>query len=195
MNVLVDAEVEGGEQTGPADEDEVVVFGEVLEEQPQLAEVGHVHEMSVVEDGGQGFAGVVEAEGLFDESAFAFEGGAFEFDTEGVAEDFDGVGVSMKGAPDGGNQVLVFGEALERLLDDGLAGAGDAEHQAEPPLLTMDFEDIVDLLLLRQQLQVAQVEGVLGEPVEGSDHGCSFRRWSPLATASRSRAAPWRWPL
>ena len=54
LDVLVDAEVEGGEQAGPADEDEVVVFGEVLEEQPQLAEVGQVHEVGVVEDGGQG---------------------------------------------------------------------------------------------------------------------------------------------
>ena len=32
FDVVVDAEVEGGEQVGPADEDEVVVFGEVLEE-------------------------------------------------------------------------------------------------------------------------------------------------------------------
>ena len=53
LDVLVDAEVESGEQAGPADEDEVVVFGEVLEEEPQLAEVGQVHEVGVVEDGGQ----------------------------------------------------------------------------------------------------------------------------------------------
>ena len=91
--------------------------------------------------------------------------------------------------------MLVFGEALEGLFDDGLAGAGDAEHQAEAALLAMDFEDIVNLLLLGQEFQVARVEGVLGEPVEGADHGCSFRRRSPLATASRSRAVPMRWPL
>ena len=119
FDVLVDAEVEGGEQAGPADEDEVVVFGEVLEEQPQLAQVGQVHEVGVVEDGGQGLAGVVEAEGLLDEAAFALEGGAFELDAEGVAEDFDGVGVGVQGAGDGGDEVLVFGEALQGLLDDG----------------------------------------------------------------------------
>ena len=115
FDVLVDAEVESGEQAGPADEDEVVVFGEVLEEQPQLAQVGQVHEVGVVEDGGQGLAGVVEAEGLLDEPAFAFEGGAFELDAEGVAEDFDGVGVGVQGAGDGGDQVLVFGEALQQV--------------------------------------------------------------------------------
>jgi len=53
FDVLIDAEVEGGEKTGLADEDEVVVFGELFEEQPQLAEVGHVHEVGVVEDSGQ----------------------------------------------------------------------------------------------------------------------------------------------
>ena len=90
-------------------EDEVVVFGEVLEEQPQLAQVGQVHQVGVVEDGGQALAGVVEAEGLLDEPAFALEGGAFELDAEGLAEDLDGVGVGVQGAPDGGDQVLVFG--------------------------------------------------------------------------------------
>ena len=98
FDVLVDAEVEGGQQAGPADEDEVVVFGEVLEEQPQLAQVGQVHEVGVVEDGGQGLAGVVEAEGLLDEAAFALEGGAFELDAEGLAEDLDGVGVGVQGS-------------------------------------------------------------------------------------------------
>ena len=69
LDVLVDAEVEGSEQVGPANENEVVVFGEVLEEESQLAEVGQVHEVGVVEDGGQGLTGAVEAEGLFDELA------------------------------------------------------------------------------------------------------------------------------
>ena len=53
--------------------------------------------MGVVEDGGQGFAGMVEAESLFDEPAFTLERGAFELDAEGVAEDFDGVGVRVPG--------------------------------------------------------------------------------------------------
>ena len=154
LDVLVDAQVERGQQAGPADEDEVVVFGEVLEQQPQLAEVGQVHEVGVVEDGGQRLAGVVEAEGLLDESAFALEGGAFELDAEGVAEDLDGVGVGVQGAADGGDEVLVFGKSLQRLLDDGLAGAGDAEHQAQSALLAMDLERVVNLLLLRARARV-----------------------------------------
>ena len=91
--------------------------------------------------------------------------------------------------------MLIFGESLQGLLDDGLAGAGDAEHETESALLTMDLERVVNFLLLGQEHEFAEVEGIVCESVEGSDHGCSFRRESPLATASRSRAAPMRWPL
>jgi len=128
LDVLVDAEVESGEEAGPADEDEVVIFGEVLEEQAQFAEVGQVHEVGVVENGGQRLAGVIEAEGLFDESAFALEGGAFEFDTKRFAQNFYRVGIGMQRAADDGDEVLIFGKSLEGLFDDGLAGAGDADR-------------------------------------------------------------------
>src|SRR5262249_26922417 len=126
---------------------------------------------------------------------FALEGGGFKLDAESVAEDLDGVGVGVQGACDGGDEMLILRKALQGLLDDGLAGAGNAEHEAEPALLTMDFERVVNFLLPGQEHELAEVEGILRETVEGSDHGCSFRRASPLATASRSRAAPMRWPL
>ena len=64
-----------GEQTGTADKDEVVILGEVLEEEPEPTEVGKVHQMRVVEDRGQRLPGVVEGEGPFAELAFAGEGG------------------------------------------------------------------------------------------------------------------------
>ena len=73
---MVDAQVEVGQQVGLAEEDEIVVFGEVFQEQPQLAQVGQVHQVGIVENGGQALAGVVEAEGLLDEAAFTVEGGA-----------------------------------------------------------------------------------------------------------------------
>ena len=63
------------------------------------------------EDGGQAFAGVVEAEGLLDEAALALESVALELDAEGIAEDFHRVGVGVQSACDRGDQVLTFGEA------------------------------------------------------------------------------------
>jgi hypothetical protein len=195
FDILVDTKFEIGQQAGLPDEDKVVILGEVLEEESQLAQVGQVHEVGVVEDGGQALAGVVEAEGLLDEPAFALEGGTFELNAEGVAEDFDGIGVGVQSSGDGGDEVLVFGESLQRLFDDGLTGAGNAENQAQSALLTMDLERVVNFLLLRQQQKFTSVKGIVCQAVEGSDHGCSFLRFMPLATASRSRAAPMRWPL
>ena len=89
-------------------QDQVVVFGEVLEQQPQLAQVGQVHQVGVVEDGGQALAGVVEAEGLLDEPAFALEGGAFELDAESLAQDLDGVGVGVQGSADAWRRGAAF---------------------------------------------------------------------------------------
>jgi len=149
LDVLVDAQVEVGKQAGSADEDEVVVFGEVFEQQPQPAEIGQIHEMGIVEDGGQRLAGMVEGEGLFDEPAFTSEGGTFELDTEGVAEDFDRVRVGVQCPRDGGDEVLVFRELLHGLLDHAFARAGNAEHEAEPSLLAVDLECVDDLLLAR----------------------------------------------
>ena len=53
-----------------------------------------------------------------------------ELDLEGFAEDFDGVGIGVQSASNRGDQVLIFRESLQGLLDDTLAGAGDAEHEA-----------------------------------------------------------------
>ena len=92
----------------------------------------------------------------------ALEGVAIELDLEGVAEDFDRVGVGVQRPGDGGDQVLALGEALEGLLDDGLAGAGHAQDQAESALLAMDLERVVNLALKGQEFRLVEVEGVLG---------------------------------
>ena len=74
-----------------ADEHQVVVVGEVLEEQSQFAQAIALHEVGVVDDGHEHLAGAVEAEGLLDEQAFAVMNATFELDLEGLAEDAHGV--------------------------------------------------------------------------------------------------------
>ena len=78
FDILIDAEVESRQQVRSAHEDQVVVLGKILEQQAQLTQVGQVHEVGVVEDGGQALARVIEAEGLLDQSAFALESGMVE---------------------------------------------------------------------------------------------------------------------
>lgn len=62
LDVLVDAEVEIGQERGLADQNQVVILGEVFEQQPQFAQAGHFHEMGVVDDGSNHHAEMVEAE-------------------------------------------------------------------------------------------------------------------------------------
>ena len=52
----------------------------------------------------------------------------------------------------------------EGLLDDGLAGAGDAEHQAQSALLAMDLERVVNLLLLGQEFELGGRKGFWVSP-------------------------------
>ena len=83
-----------------ADEHEVVRAGKVLAEQAQFAQAVRRHEVGVVNDGHEHFAGAMDAEGLLDQQAFAVVVAALELDLEGFAEDAQGVVVSVQGAVD-----------------------------------------------------------------------------------------------
>ncbi len=62
------------------DEDEVVGTGKVLAQEPKLAQADGRHEMGVVNDGREHFAGAMDAEGLLDQQAFAVMIAALELD-------------------------------------------------------------------------------------------------------------------
>ena len=218
LEILIHGQIQIGEQLDLADQDQVVVLGKVLQQQAEFAQVVHVHQVGVVDDRHQHFAGVIEMEGLLDQSAFALEGGTFELDAKRFAEDLDRVGVGVQGSRDRGHEMLFFGEPFERFLDHRLAGAGPADDETESALLAMDSECVVDFLLVTKQFDVAQREGIVGQTEIGTDHGvgtsqrksfdkdsgvryfagrydCSFLRARPLATASNSLACPMRRPL
>jgi hypothetical protein len=172
LQVEVHRQVQTGQQFHLSDQDQVVVLGEVFQQQPQPAKVFHVHQVGVVDDRHQHSAGVIETECLLDQSPFALEGRAFERDSKRFAEDFDRVGVGVQGSRDGGHQMLFFREPFERFLDHRLAGAGPADDQAETSLLAVDSQRVVNFLLSGQQLDVAQRERVFGQAEIGTDHAC-----------------------
>ena len=62
FEVLVGAELEGGVKEGLADEDEVVVFWEVFEEEAEFAECFDGDEVGVIDDGNEDFPFGVEVE-------------------------------------------------------------------------------------------------------------------------------------
>ena len=167
---LVDGQGQGLEQRGLADEHEVVGAGKVLAEQAQFAQAVRGHEVGVVNDGHEHFAGAVDAEGFLDQEALAVVVAALELDLESLAEDAQGVVIGVQGAVDHRGD-HAFGVVVEEgLLEDALAGAGFAQHQAEAALLGMDSEDVEDFLLVSQQGEVFGVEGIALETEVRADH-------------------------
>ncbi|MBK9990947.1 MAG: hypothetical protein IPP19_09495 [Verrucomicrobia bacterium] len=105
----------------------------------------------------------------------------------------------------------------EGLFEDGFAGAGFTEDEAKPALLGVDFQDVEDLLLVREQRKRFRVEGDFLKTEVGADHGCASAEWfgfllsgfwlpasgiwrlvsglRSLAIMSSSRASPMRSPL
>jgi hypothetical protein len=100
FEVFVHGEGEATEQLGLGDKDQAVVFREVLEEQADLAQRRYVHEVRVVDDGGEHLAGAVQAARLLDEAAFAAHVDAICLDLKRLAQDAQRAVVSVERAVD-----------------------------------------------------------------------------------------------
>jgi len=114
----------------------------VFEEQAEFAQAFCGHEVSVVDDGDEHFAGTVEAEGVGHELTFAVVIVTLEVDGKGLAKDAQGVVVGVQCAVEHGGDEA-FGIVLkESGFKDALAGARFTENQAKSALLGMDEEDV-----------------------------------------------------
>ena len=183
-----------------ADEDQVVRARKVLAEQAEFAEAVRRHEVGVVNDGHEHFAGAMDAEGLLHQQAFAVMVAALKLDLKGFAEDAERVVIGVQRAVDDGRDHAFGVVRQERLFQNTFAGARFAEHQTEAALLGVDAEDVKDFLLVGQQREGFRVEGIALQAKMGADHKLNFG-WSwlsglrSLATASSKRASPMRSPL
>lgn len=92
-DVLVDGQRKRVEQLGVPEEDEVVVLGEVLEDESKTPEGGGGHEVGAVDDEGEHLAALVFLVSLiFDEALLALEVATVGLGLESLAQDAkDGV--------------------------------------------------------------------------------------------------------
>ena len=169
-DLFVDGQRQGLQERRLADEDQVVRVREVFAKQTQFAQAFGRHEVGVVDDGDEHFAGAMDFEGFLDQEAFAMVVPAFELDLKGLAKDAQGVVVGVEGAIDDGCDDVFGVVGQERLFEHAFAGAGFAEHQAEAALLGVDFEDIEDFLLMGEQVNGFGVEGIALNAEVGADH-------------------------
>ena len=110
VDFLVDGQRERLQQGRLADEHQVMRAWEVLAQQAEFAQAVRGHEVGVINDGHEHFAGAMDAEGLLHQQAFAVVVAALEFDLERLAQNAQRVVVSVQGAVErqrfGGEGVL-----------------------------------------------------------------------------------------
>jgi hypothetical protein len=145
---LVRAKLEGGVEEGLADEDEVVVFGKIFEEEAEFAEGFDGDEMGIVDDWNEELAFGVEVAGFFDEASFAFVVCSVAFEVESLAEEAQDVAPGVEGAVDDGGDPVFLVMVDEVVFENGFSGAGFADDEAEAALLGVDFEDVEVALLM-----------------------------------------------
>ncbi len=183
------------------DEHEVVRRREILAEQTEFAQAIGRHEMGVVNDGDEHFAGAMDAESLLNEETFAVMITAFELDLKGFAKDAEGVVVGVQRPVDHrcDDAFWIMGE--ECLFENTLAGARFAQDQAEATLLGMNFEDVEDFLLVRKQRDGFGVERMALNAKMRTDHmRFTIEDWGgsglrSLAMGLSGLASPMRSPL
>ena len=108
-------------------------------------------EVGVIDDGDDGFAFGVLGAGFGDETCLAFGVVAEGVELERLAEQAQQVGPGVQRAVDDGRDPLLWVVTDDGVFEDGLAGAGFAEHKAESALLAVDLEDVkVVMVVLRR---------------------------------------------
>ena len=118
------AHPEQGHEFKLADEDKVVVFGEVFEEKADFFEDVGGDEVGVVDDEDQALAALIEFTG-FGEDVF-FDGGveAFAFELKSLGEEVEAAVPADDGSVDDDDVPGLLGELEKGLFEDGFAGAG-----------------------------------------------------------------------
>jgi hypothetical protein len=143
------------------EKDEVVVFREVFEKEPEFSQAVHVHEVGVVNDGDEHFAFMIDFPAGIDEEFFAFCVASVGFYFEGGAEDVECVCVGVECSGDGRSDHAFWIMINYGLLDDAFACAWFTHNDAEAALLGMNLDGLEDFLLMWQQSRFLLIEGIL----------------------------------
>ncbi len=169
-DLLVDDERERLQQGGLADQHQIVRARKILEKQAQFAQAFGLHQMRVVNDGHEHFAGAVEPEGFLDQAPFAWVIVALELDGERLAEDAQGVVIGVEGAVNHRGDDALGIEVDQGFLENGFAGARFAQDQAKAALLSVNFQDVQGLLLGIQEGDRFRVKRVALKAKVGTNH-------------------------
>jgi hypothetical protein len=161
FDVLVDDEMQFLHELRLSKEDEIVIFREVLEEEPEFSQAFHIHEMGIVDDRDEHFTFMVDLPCGLNEEFFALGVTSIGFYFKCGAEDVESVGICVKCAGDGRSDHVFRVMIYDCVFDDAFACAWFAHNDAKSALLGMDLDSFEDFPLMRQQRRFLLVEGIL----------------------------------
>ncbi len=148
FDFLVDGQIQRGDEGGQSDEDEIVIFRELLKEKSQFPQRISLHEMSVINERNDHFAILIKLMNLKQEPFFALEIATVGFGLEGVAQQAQKRGIGVESSGDRSKHEP-FGIMLQKYsFDDRFAGSWLAQQETKATLLAMHQEGIKDFLLM-----------------------------------------------
>jgi hypothetical protein len=168
--VVVDGERKLLKEFGLSEENEIVVFGKVLKNEPEFAKGVDLHEVGVINDGSEHFASLIDFVGFFNKPGFALEVSAVGRNAESLAENAQDRMVGVERTVDDGSEKGLRVVFAEGALDDAFSGARFTHDDAKAALLAMDTQGGQDFVLSGEKRDVLVGEGVLIEAKVGSDH-------------------------
>jgi hypothetical protein len=148
FDFLVDGQIQRGDEGGQSDEDEVVIFRELLKQKAQFPEGIGLHQMRVINEWYDHFAVLIEFVNLDEKPFFALEIAAVGFGLKGVAQQAQkrGIGVESSGHR---REHEPLGIVLQKNgFNDRFSCARLAQQEAKATLLAMNQQGIKDFLLM-----------------------------------------------
>lgn len=148
LDFLVDGQIQCGDEGGQSDEDEIVIFRELLKQKAQFTEGIGLHEMSVINERYDHFAILIELVDLDEKPFFALEIAAVGFGLKGVAQQAQkrGIGVESSGHR---REHEPLGIVLQKYgFYNRFSCSWLAQEETKATLLAMNQEGIKDFLLM-----------------------------------------------
>jgi hypothetical protein len=170
LDIAVFSEVDLLKQMRLPDEDNIRVFGEILKEEPEPAEVFHIHQMGIVDDQEDGFTWSVKFESFRDEVFLTLEERSFKVGFKSLAKDLDSVDIGVKGSRNGNNDGVFVSKGENRLFDDGFSSTGLTHEETKTAMSGMDFNGIIDNLLVFEKREVVWEKGNFFNTEIGVNH-------------------------
>lgn len=145
--------------------------GKIFQKKSDFSKAVGAEQLGVIDDWHDHFALTKEAEGMIDDAFFDDMSSSIHIQSEGFGKNAQGVEVGMKSPIDHRRDQGFRLESDKMFFNDALPGSWFSSQEAQTALLSMNPEDLHDLLLVRHQNDVfLGIEGVSGKAEVSADH-------------------------